>query len=165
MNVDQEKSKDTGFDGDTSIPKHLAVIMDGNSRWAQRENLSRSDGHRAGAEAARRLLKHCNTLGVKMLTLFVFSSENWGRPKEEVRGLLALLARYLRNELSNFNEEEVSIRFVGRRSRLSRGMRRLISHVETVTAENNGAILVLAVDYGGRWDITETEELPMAQWL
>ena len=156
MNIDIKKNFNAAeSDAVFSVPNHLAVIMDGNSRWAQKENLSRSEGHRAGAEAARRLLKNCKTYGVEILTLFIFSSENWHRPQKEVRSLLALLVRYLRNELPTLNEERVSIRFIGSRYRFSRRIRRLFSKVEAITAENKGARLILAVDYGGKWDITE----------
>ncbi len=155
MNLDIKKLNVTEFDTAFSVPNHLAVIMDGNSRWAEKQGLSRSEGHRAGAEAVRRLLRYCNTYGIEILTLFVFSSENWHRPQEEVRGLLALLVRYLRKELATLNEERVSIRFIGRRYRLSPRIQRLISRVEAITAANKGARLVLAVDYGGKWDITE----------
>tara|TARA_B100000902_G_scaffold213593_1_gene203117 strand:+ start:821 stop:1618 length:798 start_codon:yes stop_codon:yes gene_type:complete len=156
MNLDIKKKVDA-VESETvfSVPNHLAVIMDGNSRWAEKENLSRSEGHRAGAESVRRLLKNCKTYGVEILTLFVFSSENWHRPQKEVRGLLALLVRYLRNDLPTLHEERVSIRFIGSRNRLSPGIRRLFSKVEAVTAENKGPRLILAVDYGGKWDITE----------
>ena len=156
MSIDIKKKVNAAeSDAVFSVPNHLAVIMDGNSRWAEKENVSRSEGHRAGAESVRSLLKNCKTYGVQVLTLFVFSSENWHRPQKEVRGLLALLVRYLRNDLQTLNEEGVSIRFIGSRYRLSPRIRRLFSKVEAVTAENKGARLILAVDYGGKWDITE----------
>ena len=156
MNSDKKFTGPRECDSLSSVPKHLAVIMDGNSRWAQREHKSRLDGHRAGAEAGRRLLKLCKRYGVEILTLFVLSTENWERPIEEVRGLLALLIRYLRNELTALHEEGVRIQFIGDRSRLTDRTNRLITNVERVTEKNSRATLVLAVDYGGKWDITET---------
>ena len=157
MNIDVKKKINAAkSDAVFSAPNHLAVIMDGNSRWAERENLPRSEGHRAGAESVRRLLRNCKTYGVEILTLFVFSSENWQRPQKEVRSLLALLVRYLRNDLAALNEERVAITFIGSRSRLSPRICRLFSKVEAVTSANKGARLILAVDYGGKWDITET---------
>ncbi len=156
MNSDQKLMKHKNCDRLSSIPNHLAVIMDGNSRWAQRENRSRLEGHRAGAEAVRRLLKLCKSYGVEILTLFVLSTENWERPRDEVRALLALLVRYLRNELTALHEEGVCIQFIGDRSRLPNRTSRLIASVERITEKNSSATLVLAVDYGGHWDITET---------
>ena len=139
---------------DTEVaPKHIAIIMDGNSRWAAREGVATPNGHRAGVEAVRRAVETFNELGVQVLTLFAFSSENWGRPKSEVRALLALFSRYLRGELEQLQHDNIRLRFIGRRDRFSSALQRLMAHAESATRNNSRATLVLAIDYGGRWDI------------
>ncbi len=137
----------------TVAPKHIAIIMDGNSRWAMREGVATASGHRAGVEAVRRVVEACSERGVQVLTLFAFSSENWGRPKSEVRALLALFARYLRGELEQLQQDNIRLRFIGRRDRFSSALQRLMAHAESATRNNSRATLVLAIDYGGRWDI------------
>lgn len=134
-------------------PRHVAIIMDGNNRWARQRNLPGPAGHRAGVEAVRDVMRACREHGVEILTLFAFSSENWSRPVPEVRAILALLSRYLRTEIKQLHEDNVRLRFIGERSRFSPRLQRLMSHAETVTAENTAAVVVIAVDYGGQWDI------------
>jgi undecaprenyl diphosphate synthase len=136
------------------IPRHVAVIMDGNNRWARQRNLPGPAGHRAGVETVRGVMRACREHGVEVLTLFAFSSENWTRPLPEVRALLALLSRYLRTEVKQLNEDNVKLRFIGDRSRFSSRLQRLMTHAEATTANNDGATVVIAADYGGRWDIT-----------
>lgn len=135
------------------IPQHIAIIMDGNNRWARRRNLPGSAGHRAGMEAIRSVLEACNEQGIKVLTLFAFSSENWGRPKTEVRYLLSLFIRYLRNETRALHKDGVRIRFIGERFRFSKRLQQLMTEAEELTAGNTETTLVIAADYGGRWDI------------
>ena len=135
------------------VPRHVAVIMDGNNRWARRRGLPGLAGHRAGVEAVRGVMRACREHGVEVLTLFAFSSENWTRPLPEVRGLLALLSRYLRTEVKQLHEDNVRLRFIGNRGRFSPRLQRLMAHAENTTAGNDGAMVVIAVDYGGRWDI------------
>ena len=137
------------------VPQHIAIIMDGNNRWARRRNLPGSAGHRAGMEAIRKVLEACNDRGVRVLTLFAFSSENWGRPKGEVRYLLSLFIRYLRNETRSLHKDGIRIRFIGERNRFSPRLRRLMSEAEALTADNGETTLVIAADYGGRWDVAE----------
>ncbi len=129
--------------------------MDGNNRWAKRQNLPGPAGHRAGVEAVRSVLRACRNHGVEVLTVFAFSSENWGRPLPEVRALLALLSRYLRNEVRALHEDGVRLRFIGERSRFSPRLQRLMQQSEHLTAGNSAATLVIAVDYGGQWDIAQ----------
>ena len=136
-------------------PRHIAIIMDGNGRWASRRGLPVSAGHRAGVEAVRATLRTCKQKGIEVLTLFAFSSENWGRPETEVRALMALLCHYLRREVEQLQRDNVRLRFIGRRDRLSARLQRLMSRSEQATAANTGATLVLAVDYGGQWDVVE----------
>jgi undecaprenyl diphosphate synthase len=135
------------------IPRHVAIIMDGNNRWAQHRGLPGPVGHRAGVEAVRGVLRACRKHGVEVLTLFAFSSENWGRPQPEVRALLALLSRYLRAEVRELNKDGIRLRFIGQRGRFSERLRRLMLQSEQITAGNTAATVVIAVDYGGQWDI------------
>ena len=137
-----------------AVPRHVAIIMDGNGRWADQRGLPTPAGHRAGVEAVRSTLEACQQQGIEVLTLFAFSSENWGRPEGEVRALMALLCNYLRREVQKLNKDDIRLRFIGRRNRLSPHLQRLMERSEKATADNRGATLVLAVDYGGRWDLT-----------
>lgn len=145
------------------LPRHIAIIMDGNNRWARREGLPSPAGHRAGVEAVRRTLEACNSRGIEVLTLFAFSSENWGRPEAEVRALMALFSRYMRRELEKLQRDNIRLRFIGRRDRFSPRMQRLMARTEAATCDNTAATLVLAVDYGGRWDITEATKAIVKQ--
>ena len=138
-----------------SVPRHLAIIMDGNNRWARREGYPGVAGHRAGAEVVREIVSACETRGIRYLTLFAFSSENWGRPRAEVRALLALLSRYLRNEVEKLARDGVRLRVIGRRDRFSPRLQKLIAEAEAATEAGDRATLTLALDYGGRWDIAE----------
>lgn len=138
---------------DRLIPRHVAIIMDGNNRWAKRNSVPGPAGHRAGVEAVRGVLRACKTHGIEVLTLFAFSSENWGRPTPEVRALLALLSRYLRNEVRDLHKDGIRLRFIGQRHRFSERLQRLMERSERLTADNKDATVVIAVDYGGQWDI------------
>jgi undecaprenyl diphosphate synthase len=138
-----------------TVPRHLAIIMDGNNRWARREGFPGVAGHRAGAEVVRDIVQACETRGIRYLTLFAFSSENWGRPRAEVRALLALLSRYLRNEVAKLQSDGVQLRVIGRRDRFSARLQRLIADAEAATVAGERATLTLALDYGGRWDMTQ----------
>ena len=129
--------------------------MDGNNRWARREGFPGVAGHRAGAEVVRDIVEACEARGIRYLTLFAFSSENWGRPRAEVRALLALLSRYLRNEVAKLQSDGVQLRVIGRRDRFSPRLQRLIADAESATAAGDKATLTLALDYGGRWDMTQ----------
>jgi len=138
-----------------AAPRHVAIIMDGNGRWANQRGLPTPAGHRAGVEAVRATLEACQQQGIDVLTLFAFSSENWGRPEGEVRALVALLCRYLRREVQKLQRDNIRLRFVGRRDRFSPRLQRLMARSEEATRGNSGATLVLAVDYGGRWDVVD----------
>ncbi|MFN2287800.1 MAG: polyprenyl diphosphate synthase [Chromatocurvus sp.] len=139
-----------------AIPRHVAIIMDGNNRWAKRQGLPGVAGHRAGVEAVRKVMRACRDQGVEILTLFAFSSENWGRPRPEVRALLALLSRYLRTEVKQLQHDKVRLLFVGERYRFSERLQRLMEHAERSTRNNTAATVVIAVDYGGQWDLADT---------
>ncbi|MEZ5571908.1 MAG: polyprenyl diphosphate synthase [Halioglobus sp.] len=140
------------------VPRHVAIIMDGNNRWAKRRGVSGPTGHRAGVEAVRGVLRACKRHGVEVLTLFAFSSENWGRPIPEVRALLALLSRYLRNEVRELHQDGIRIRFIGERRRFSQRQQKLMRQSEELTRGNSGATVVIAVDYGGQWDIAQAAQ-------
>lgn len=140
--------------GESSHPlRHVAIIMDGNNRWARQRGLGGVAGHKEGAERVRTVLDACERHGVETLTLFAFSSENWSRPQAEVRGLLSLFASYLKKETAELARRDIRLRFIGKRDRFSDRLRNLIADAEARTASGSRS-LVLAVDYGGRWDIT-----------
>lgn len=140
------------------IPRHVAIIMDGNNRWARHRGVPGPAGHRAGVEAVRGVLRACQRHGVEVLTLFAFSSENWGRPQPEVRALLALLYRYLRSEVKQLHRDGIRLRFIGERTRFSERLQGLMRAAESLTAENASATVVIAVSYGGRWDIARAAQ-------
>ena len=140
-------------------PRHVAIIMDGNGRWAKARGLPRSAGHKRGAETVRRTIEAARELGIAYLTLYAFSSENWKRPPAEITDLMGLLRLYLRNEIAHLNKNGVRLRVIGDRSRLSRDILSLIDHAETVTAGNSVLTLNLALSYGGRHEIVEAARL------
>jgi len=134
---------------------HVAIIMDGNGRWARSRGMPRIAGHRKGVEAVRRTVRWAGEAGVKYLTLFSFSAENWRRPQEEVKELMGLLRFYLRSEMAELHKNSVRLRIIGDRKRLDRDIQQLIEHGESLTAENDGLTLVVAISYGGRQDIIQ----------
>lgn len=136
------------------VPQHVAIIMDGNGRWARARGLPRTARHKKGAEAVHRTLEAARDLGVRYLTLFGFSSENWNRPEGEVFDLMGLLRRYLQSETSALHHKNIRIRVVGDRSRFSDDIVSLITNAEKMTAGNDGLNLTAALSYGGRQDIT-----------
>ena len=136
-------------------PRHVAIIMDGNSRWAKRSGVAQHAGHRAGVEAIRRVLEACRDLGIEVLTVFAFSSENWQRPQAEVRGLMSLFNRYLRSEAEELGRAGVRLRFIGDRARFSKSLLDQIERAERITRENTRFTMVIAADYGGQWDIAQ----------
>jgi len=140
--------------GDASVPTHVAIIMDGNGRWAAARGFPRTEGHRRGAESVREVIKTASRLGVKYLTLFGFSSENWKRPSGEVMDLMGLLRLYLRKELAELHKQGVRFRVIGDRARLPQDIQTLIVTAEERTRANAGLNLVLALSYGGRAEIT-----------
>ena len=141
-----------------NIPKHVAVIMDGNGRWARRRGMPRYAGHRSGIASVRATVKAAARSGVQNLTLFAFSSENWSRPAEEVGTLMRLFADALRREVDELHQNGVRLRFIGDRERLSPALVRQIEASEAQTAENTGLRLFVAVSYGGRWDIVRASQ-------
>jgi undecaprenyl diphosphate synthase len=137
------------------VPNHIAIVMDGNGRWATRRYLPRVAGHKKGVDALRACVRHCGDIGVKVLTVFAFSSENWNRPPEEVSGLMELLAAALAREVPQLQSEGVRIHFVGDRSALSDKVRNGLVQAEAMTAANTRLVLNVCFNYGGRWDIAQ----------
>lgn len=137
------------------LPRHVAIVMDGNGRWAQRRSLTRTAGHREGAKAVRRIVKACSERGIEVLTLFAFSSENWRRPRPEVEVLMNLFLTTLRREIRRLDVANVRLRFIGDRSAFTATLQEYIAQAERRTAANTGLTLVIAANYGGRWDIAQ----------
>lgn len=139
----------------TISPEHVAIIMDGNGRWAKQRGLPRTAGHKIGAEAVKRVVKACPNCGVKYLTLFGFSSENWKRPVTEVKELMRLLRLYLRSETADLHKNNVRLRVIGDRLALDKDIVDLIETAEDLTHNNTGLVLSIALNYGGRHDIVQ----------
>ncbi len=137
------------------IPNHIAVIMDGNGRWARKRFLPRVAGHKRGVETVRDLVKQCALLNVKYLTLFAFSSENWRRPDDEVSFLMGLFMDALKREVAKLHENNIRLVLIGDRSRFSKELVKQIKISEKLTAKNTGLTLTIAANYGGRWDILQ----------
>ncbi len=135
------------------IPRHIAIIMDGNGRWAKERGLPRTEGHRAGVNTLKDIIKHCNTIGVEYLTVYSFSTENWKRPASEVSFLMDLLVRYLRTDLEELNRNNVQIRVLGDISELPETVRTEVETAVKITRSNNGLKLNVALNYGGRDEI------------
>lgn len=135
-------------------PAHVAIIMDGNGRWAQMRGLPRQEGHRRGLEALRRTVRNAGDLGIRILTLYSFSTENWRRPKAEVSFLLGLLRRFVENDLAELHEAGVRVCIIGSRGDLAPDLRALVERAETMTEANSGLTLVVAFNYGSRDEIT-----------
>jgi undecaprenyl diphosphate synthase len=139
----------------SSLPKHIAIIMDGNGRWALRRMLPRIAGHKKGADTVRRVTEQCRGMGVSVLTLYAFSDENWGRPKEEVGFLMDMLGSFLQAEIATMKENSIRFRTIGRIERLPDSVQTWIQKALSETADNTGMILNLALSYGGRGEILE----------
>lgn len=140
-------------DQSCKIPTHIAIIMDGNGRWAEARGLTRLDGHRAGSENVRQIIQGCVEKGVKHLTLYAFSTENWKRPKAEIDGLISILELYLDKELEELCREGVRIHHIGRVEAMPEQTRKKLEHSIEVTCRNSALILHLAWNYGGRDEI------------
>jgi undecaprenyl diphosphate synthase len=140
------------------IPHHVAIVMDGNGRWATRRYMPRVAGHKKGMDALRACVRHCGERGVKVLTVFAFSSENWNRPAEEVSSLMELLAVALAREVPQLQAEGVRLHFVGDRSALSDKVRHGLDHAEAATAANSRLVFNVCFNYGGRWDIAQAAQ-------
>lgn len=143
----------------TRLPRHVAIIMDGNGRWAQKKGLPRTFGHRAGAETLREIVKTASNIGIQVLTAYAFSTENWRRPADEVSLLMSLLADYLDNEVAELDKNNVKINFIGDTEGLAPSLQKKVEKAQTLTARNTGLILNLAVNYGGRAELTRAVKI------
>jgi undecaprenyl diphosphate synthase len=137
------------------IPHHVAIVMDGNGRWATRRFMPRVAGHKKGMDALRACVRNCGDRGVKVLTVFAFSSENWSRPADEVSGLMELLAMALSREIPQLKAEGVRVHFIGDRDALSEKVREGLRQAEAATAGNTRLVFNVCFNYGGRWDIAQ----------
>jgi undecaprenyl diphosphate synthase len=136
------------------VPRHVAIIMDGNGRWAAARGLPRAEGHRRGVEALRRTIRAAGELGIGFITIFSFSAENWSRPITEIRELMGLLRRFIRNDLAELHKSNVRVRIIGEREGLDPDIGRLLVEAEELTKNNGGLTLVVAFNYGARQEIT-----------
>jgi undecaprenyl diphosphate synthase len=157
------KKNNVIIDNNNRIPYHVAIIMDGNGRWAKKRGLPRSAGHRAGVKALKRTVIASKELGIKILTVYAFSTENWNRPKDEVDTLMNLLVEYLEKELAELNKNNVKIFCIGKVNNLSEKIIESINKAEKVTKNNNGLILNVALNYGGRTEIVDAAKNIAAQ--
>ncbi len=139
----------------SNLPRHVAIIMDGNNRWAKQRKLPGAAGHKAGLEAVRTIMEACSDQGIETLTLFAFSSENWRRPETEVSALMSLFLNALKREVKKLVKNNIRLRVIGDRHRFSQAIQQHIADAEQLTAGNDGCTVVIAADYGGRWDIAQ----------
>ncbi|EDP46136.1 isoprenyl transferase [Rickettsiella grylli] len=140
------------------LPQHIAIIMDGNGRWAKQRHLPRMLGHQEGVKAVRKVIKSCSEMGIKALTLFAFSSENWQRPEQEVNYLMTLFLNTLKNEIEKLAQNNVQLKMVGNLERFNAPLRQWIDKSQALTAHNTGLQLIIAVNYSGQWDIVQAAQ-------
>ena len=145
----------TAMDSESNVPRHIAIIMDGNGRWAQKRFMPRAVGHQAGVKAVRKIVEYCATHNVEVLTLFAFSSENWRRPEAEVSLLMSLFMATLQREINKLDRNSIRLRFIGDRSAFSDKLQQKMAEGEAQTQNNKALTLVVAVNYGGHWDICQ----------
>lgn len=138
-----------------SVPHHVAVIMDGNGRWASQRGMPRTFGHKQGVEATKRLVRAAHDMGIKVLTIYGFSTENWSRPQDEVDVLMGLLKSYFNAEIADLHKANVRIRVIGNRADFASDISSLLDHAENLTRTNDGLTLCVALSYGGRQEILE----------
>lgn len=144
------------MDTDQNIPRHIAIVMDGNGRWAKQKHRPRFMGHKKGVEAVREIVKTCSLLKVECLSLFAFSSENWKRPEEEIKNLMGLFMMALEREAKSLARNNVRLQIVGDLSHFSEKLQDKIKQVEELTKDSTGLRLIVAANYGGRWDIAQS---------
>lgn len=145
------------------LPRHIAIVMDGNGRWARDQKLSRASGHRAGAKTVSQIVEHCGKLGVKVLTLFAFSQENRNRPAAEVKFLMTLMQDSLIRYSLRLHQQNVQLRVIGDRRFITDSLRSQIEKTEHMTCHNTGLVLVVALNYSGRWDIVQAVQQLLSQ--
>ena len=139
----------------SKLPSHIAIIMDGNGRWAKQRLMNRINGHEKGADAVRRIVRICSEIGIEILTLYAFSTENWQRPKAEVAALMDLLKRFLKSESRELHENNIRLNTIGQTHRIPKSVRSVLQQNMEMTASNTGLMLNLALSYGGRTEIVD----------
>jgi undecaprenyl diphosphate synthase len=160
MSVSPDRDLQAQATDDTvaKLPRHVAFIMDGNGRWATARGLPRTEGHRQGLETLRKIIRHAGKVGVEVVTIYSFSSENWSRPETEVSFLMGLLRRFVQRDLSELHEANVRIRIIGGRNDLDKGILTLLQEAEELTRDNSGLELVVAFNYGSRDEIVRAAQ-------
>ncbi len=147
------------------MPRHIAIVMDGNGRWATDRGLPRISGHQEGLKTVKRVVKSCAEMGIEALSLFAFSSENWRRPGDEVNFLMELFVQALQSEVQELHEKSLRLKFIGDRTVFSQQLRECMDAAESLTEKNTGMQLVLAMNYGGQWDIVQAAQTWVKQAL
>ena len=155
MNHDQQTSPQVTAVASLTLPRHVAIIMDGNNRYGKRQALGEGEGHRAGKNQLDPIVEHARRVGINALTVFAFSSENWQRPPSEVALLMDLFAQTIREQIPRMKKHDIALRFIGDRAQLSTELQQLMQEAESVTAHHTAMTLVIAVSYGGMWDIAQ----------
>ncbi|MBQ7522499.1 MAG: isoprenyl transferase [Clostridia bacterium] len=155
----KENSKTEITLADVKLPEHIGFIMDGNGRWAKKRNLPRSAGHSAGAKTFRKIVKYCDRIGIKYVTVYAFSTENWKRPEEEVNSLMKLFKSYLEEAISDFKDEDIVVRFIGDTTAFSKELQDLIEENEKESADRKGMVLNIAMNYGSRDEIVRAMKI------
>lgn len=154
------KSKDSQFDfSSVTVPTHIGIIMDGNGRWAKKRGLPRSAGHNAGAKNFRTITRYCSTIGVKYLTVYAFSTENWKRPQDEVSALMSLFKSYLEEALRDFQDDDIVVKFIGDKSRFNSELQKLMTETENSSKNRDGMVLNIAMNYGSRDEIVRATRI------
>lgn len=155
MTIETPRQQKIAGQAEAYLPRHVAIIMDGNGRWARQRGLPRVEGHRRGVEAVRRTVRDASALGVKILTIYSFSSENWSRPLDEIAELMLLLKRFIRSDLQDLHKNSVEVRIIGERASLAPDVAALLDEAENLTRGNSGLKLVVAFNYGARQELAE----------
>ena len=154
MALFKSKPKDSGVDlSQLTLPTHVGIIMDGNGRWAKKRGLPRSAGHTAGAQVFRKITRYCSNIGIKYLTVYAFSTENWTRPSDEVSALIRLFKSYLEEALEDFRDDSIVIHFIGDRTAFPKELIELMDDNEEISKDREGMVLNIAMNYGGRDEI------------
>ncbi len=159
MSIFLRRSKNKGKDDSIVLPEHIGIIMDGNGRWAKKRGLPRSAGHTAGAKNFRTITRYCSDIGIKYLTVYAFSTENWKRPLDEVSALMSLFKQYLEEALSDFKDDSIVVRFIGDTSAFSPELQELIKRTEAESASRTGMVLNIAMNYGSRDEIVRAAKI------
>lgn len=154
------RKKERGKGDSVVLPQHIGIIMDGNGRWAKKRGLPRSAGHTAGAQNFRTITRYCSDIGIKYLTVYAFSTENWKRPADEVSALMTLFKQYLNEALTDFKDDSIVVRFIGETSAFSEDLRELIIRTEEESKHRDGMVLNIAMNYGSRDElVTATKKI------